>query len=181
MKTKISGQKIRIRKVAQKDKKWIKGFIAKNWGSEKIVAHRKVFYPHNLPGFVAYRGKKVLGLVTYNIKDNKLEIVTMNAVVQGKGIGTALLKAIERTTHKLKYKKIWLITTNDNVDALRFYQQRGFNIVAIYRNALKFSRKLKPEIPLIGNYGIPLRDEIELENSVESHPKVAQKQKVLLG
>jgi len=163
MKNKISGQKIKIRKVTQKDKKWIKKFIAENWGSEKIVAHRKIFYPHNLPGFVAYRRKKVLGLTTYHIKNNNLEIVTMNAAVQGRGIGTALLKAIERTSHKLKCKKIWLITTNDNVDALRFYQQRGFNLVAIYKNALEFSRKLKPEIPLIGNYGIPIRDEIELE------------------
>ena len=163
MKNKISGQKMKIRKATQKDKKWIKQFITENWGSEKIVAHRKIFYPHNLPGFVAYRGKKVLGLTTYHIRNNNLEIVTVNATVQGKGIGTALLKAIEGTAHKLKCKKIWLITTNDNIDALRFYQQRGFNIVAIHRNALKFSRKLKPEIPLIGNYGIPIRDEIELE------------------
>ena len=167
MKTKISGQKIKIRKATQKDKKWIKEFIAENWGSEKIVAHRRVFYPHNLPGFVAYRGKKILGLTTYHIRNSNLEIVTMNATIQGKGIGTALLRATEVTAHRLKCKKIWLITTNDNVDALRFYQQKGFNIVAIRRNALKFSRKLKPEIPLIGNYGISIRDEIELEKFIK--------------
>ena len=167
MKTKISGQKIKIRKATQKDKKWIKEFIAENWGSEKIVAHRRVFYPHNLPGFVAYRGKKILGLTTYHIRNSNLEIVTMNATIQGKGIGTALLRATEVTAHRLKCKKIWLITTNDNVDALRFYQQKGFNIVAIRRNALKFSRKLKPEIPFIGNYGIPVRDEIELEKFIK--------------
>lgn len=87
----------------------------------------------------------------------------MNAVIHNKGIGTALLRTVEKVGQKLKLKKIRLITTNDNVDALRFYQKRGFSIVAIHRNALEFSRKLKPEIPLIGNYGIPLRDEIELE------------------
>lgn len=167
MKNKIPGQKNEIRKATQKDKEWIKKFIAENWGSEKIVVHRKIFYPHNLPGFVAYRGKKVLGLTTYHIKNNNLEIVTMNTAVRGKGIGTSLLKAIKRTAHNLNCKKIWLITTNDNVDALRFYQQKGFNIIAIHKNALKFSRKLKPEIPLIGNYGIPLRDEIELEKFIK--------------
>ncbi len=49
------------------------------------------------------------------------------------------------------------------MNALRFYQKRGFVLVAIHRDALDISRKLKPEIPLIGNDGIPLRDEIELE------------------
>ena len=107
--------------------------------------------------------KKVSGLATYDIKNNSLEIVTTNAVVQGRGIGTALLKAIERTAHKLKCKKIRLITTNDNIDALAFYQKRDFVISKIHKNALEFSRKIKPEIPLIGDYGIPLRDEIELE------------------
>ena len=160
---KLMETKIRIRKINKKDKKWIAKFIRENWGSEKIVAHRKIFYPHDLPGFVAYTGKKVSGLITYDIKNNNLEIVTMNAVVRGKGIGTVLLKAIERTAHRLKCKKIRLITTNDNIDALGFYQKRGFVIAKIHKNALEFSRKIKPEIPLVGNYNIPLRDEIELE------------------
>lgn len=55
------------------------------------------------------------------------------------------------------------LSPDDNLNALRFYQKRGFVLVAIYRNALDIARKLKPEIPLIGNDGIPLRDEIELE------------------
>jgi hypothetical protein len=49
------------------------------------------------------------------------------------------------------------------MNALRFYQKRGFVLVAVHRNALEQSRKLKPEIPLIGDDEIPLRDEIELE------------------
>ena len=46
---------------------------------------------------------------------------------------------------------------------MRFYQKRGFVLVAVHRNALAESRRLKPEIPLIGIDDIPLRDEIELE------------------
>lgn len=155
--------KFKIRPANQTDKKWIRRFITKEWGAEKVVAHGKVFYPHNLPGFIAFKGNKYLGLVTYKISKKSLEIITMNVIVRSKGIGTAFLKAVEKTARKLKCKKVWLITTNDNIDALRFYQQRGFNIVAIRKNALKFSRKLKPEIPLIGHYGIPIRDGIELE------------------
>ena len=59
--------------------------------------------------------------------------------------------------------KIILITTNDNLSALRFYQKRGFDMVTLYRNAVEQSRKLKPQIPLLGADGIPIRHEIELE------------------
>jgi len=153
----------KIRPINQADREWIRKFISKEWGSEKIVAHGKVFYPHNLPGFVVFKDKKYLGLVTYRISKQNLEIITMNSIIRGRGIGATLLKSVEKIARKFKCKKIWLITTNDNVDALRFYQQKGFRIVAIHRNALELSRKLKPEIPLVGNYGIPIRDEIELE------------------
>ena len=59
--------------------------------------------------------------------------------------------------------RVWFITTNDNVDAIRFYQRRGFTIAAVHVNALAESRRLKPSIALVGNYGIPIRDEIEFE------------------
>ncbi|UCF27229.1 MAG: GNAT family N-acetyltransferase, partial [Chloroflexota bacterium] len=79
------------------------------------------------------------------------------------GIGSALItKAVETAELEGCYR-VWLITTNDNIPALRFYQKRGFRLVAIHLNALDNSRKLKPEIPQDGLDGIPLRDEIELE------------------
>lgn len=61
---------------------------------------------------------------------------------------------------------MWLVTTNDNVDALRFYQRRGFVLVDLRPNAMQAARALKPEIPLIGRYGLPLRDELYLEMSL---------------
>ncbi|MFP3471139.1 GNAT family N-acetyltransferase, partial [Micrococcus sp. SIMBA_144] len=64
--------------------------------------------------------------------------------------------------------RITLITTNDNLAALKFYQKRGFVMTAIHRNAVEKARKIKPEIPLIGNDGIPIRDEIQLEKAVTS-------------
>jgi hypothetical protein len=57
-----------------------------------------------------------------------------------------------------------VITTNDNLDALRFYQRRGFRLAALHRGAVDDSRaRLKPQIPPIGDHGIKLRDELELE------------------
>ena len=90
----------------------------------------------------------------------------MNSIIKRKGIGTALVEKVEKIAKELNCKKIWLITTNDNIDALLFWQKRGFSIKAIYPNAISVSRKLKPEISEIGNYGIPIRDEIELEKII---------------
>jgi ribosomal protein S18 acetylase RimI-like enzyme len=92
------------------------------------------------------------------------EILTLHTAQQWQGVGTALLKTVERLATEQGCIRLWLITTNDNVDALRFYQRRGFCLAALHRSAVDDSRaRLKPEIPTVGNYGIPLRDEVELE------------------
>jgi len=116
-----------------------------------------------LPGFVAVREGRPIGLVTYRIDGDECEITTLNSPVEGVGIGSALVAAVKGAAVSAKCKRLWLITTNDNLSALRFYQKRGFLLVAVHRDALQESRRPKPEIPLVGRDGIPLRDEIELE------------------
>ncbi len=153
----------RIMVVNKKDRGWVKKFISEHWGSEKSISRGKILYPHRLPGFIAFKGKKKLGLITYNIKKDECEIVTLNALIKGKGIGMALVEKVKRICRKLNCKRLWLITTNDNIDALLFWQKIGFSLKAVYPEAISLSRKLKPEIPLFGNYRIPIRDEIELE------------------
>ncbi|HUT67148.1 MAG TPA: GNAT family N-acetyltransferase [Dehalococcoidales bacterium] len=133
------------------------------WAGPKIITRGKVHYADKLPGFIAVQDGKTAGLITYDIVGDQCEIVSMNSLVEGKGIGSTLIDAVKNVAQKARCKRLWLITTNDNTAALRFYQKRGFLLVAIHRNALEQSRRLKPEIPLIGNDGIPLRDEIELE------------------
>lgn len=157
----------KIGKIKDCDREWIRKFISKEWSSEKSVSRGKVYYPHKLPGFIAFNGKKYLGLITYNIRKNECEIVTLNSIVKKKGIGSALVEKVKRIAKKLNCKRLWLITTNDNLDALLFWQRIGFFIKAVYPNAMSFSRKLKPEIPEIGNYGIPIKDEIELELKIK--------------
>jgi GNAT superfamily N-acetyltransferase len=145
------------------DREWVPQFMLEHWGSNRVVSRGVIHYPQDLPGFVAlYEGEKV-GLVTYNIISASCEIVTINSIRPSSGVGTALIEAVKNIALQSGCKRLWLITTNDNMNALRFYQKRGFVLVAIHRNALELSRKLKPEISLIGDHGIPLRDEIELE------------------
>jgi GNAT superfamily N-acetyltransferase len=152
-----------IHPIKDDDQEWGAQFIFEHWGSNRVVSRGVIHYPQNLPGFVAlYKGEKV-GLATYHIVDERCEIVTLNSIHPSSGVGTALIEAVRDIALKSGCKRLWLITTNDNMTALRFYQKRGFNLVAVHRNALELSRKMKPEIPFIGNDGIPLRDEIELE------------------
>ena len=106
---------------------------------------------------------QLIGLVTFNIKNDDCEMVTLNSIKENIGLGTKLINSVIEDARSRSCKRVWLITTNDNLSAIRFYQKRGFNLVAVHKNALENSRKLKPEIPLIGNDGIPIHDEIELE------------------
>ena len=152
-----------VRLLAHKDREWMMKVLLENWASTIIVTRGISYEAENLPGFVAEIDGKRFGLLTYNIKNEEIEIVTMNAIEERKGIGTALLDEIESFANQKNCKRLWLITTNDNVDALRFYQKRGYEIRAVHRNSIEESRKIKPQIPLIGNYGIPIRDEIEME------------------
>ena len=154
---------ITILPIKTEDREWVSQFFFEHWGSNIAVSRGVIYYPQDLPGFVAlHQGEKV-GLITYKITGANCEIVTINSVRSSLGVGTALIEAVRDMASKSGCKRLWLITTNDNMNALRFYQKRGFVLVAVHRNALELSRKLKPEIPMIGNDGIPLRDEIELE------------------
>jgi ribosomal protein S18 acetylase RimI-like enzyme len=153
----------KIRPICDDDRARVANLIAQQWGAEIVVGHGAVYRPRELPGFVAIDDGTMVGLVTYHIDDAACEIVTLNSVKPGIGIGTALIDAIKRIARQANCTRLWLVTTNDNIDALRFYQKRGFALGAVRRNAVEQSRKIKPQIPLIGEHGIPLRDEIELE------------------
>jgi len=128
-----------------------------------IVSKGKVYYPDQLPGFVAFQAGERAGLATYNIEDGDCELVSIQSLRDEHGAGSALLGAVKDAARNAGCKRLWLITTNDNLRALGFYQKRGMSLVAVYRNAMEAARKLKPQIPMIGQNGIPLRDEIELE------------------
>jgi GNAT superfamily N-acetyltransferase len=152
-----------IRPLNEGDKGWVASLLKEHWAGPKVVTRGRVHYADKLPGFVAVKDNERVGLTTYNIVGNQCEVMTMNSLAEKTGIGAALIDAAKKVAVSEGCRRLWLITTNDNTDALRFYQKRGFHLKAIYSNAIKKSRQLKPEIPSIGNEDIPIRDEIELE------------------
>ena len=152
-----------VRPLTREDRDWASALLVEHWGSPRIVTRDKTHHADELSDFVAVQGDKRIGFVTCRIDGADCEVVSMNSLVMNVGIGSALLHAVKALAIAAKCKRLWLITTNDNAPALRFYQKRGFVLVAVYRNAVERSRKLKPEIPRMGVGGIPIRDEIELE------------------
>ena len=157
---------VSVRPLEDIDRPWAGDQIARQWGARMIISKGKVYYPDQLPGFVAFQAGKRAGLATYNIEDSDCELVSIQSLLEGHGAGSALLDAVREAAKIAGCKRFWLITTNDNLRALGFYQKRGMSLVAVYRNAMEAARKLKPQIPMIGQNGIPLRDEIELETTL---------------
>ena len=152
-----------VRATQASERNWVESFIKSHWGSEIVVAKDRVTRPAELDGFAALQGEKPIGLLTYRTEGPDREIVTLDSTVQGKGIGTILIDAVKQKAKVNGCRRLWLITTNDNLNALGFYQKKGFRLVALYPNALEASRKLKPEISLKASNGVPIRDELELE------------------
>lgn len=152
-----------LRRLDSTDLPRLRQFWIDHWGGEEMFTRGKVYRPEQLEGFVIEDGNDWIGLLTFAIENNECEVTSLDSLREGQGIGSQLIdKAIEEA-HARKCKRFFLITTNDNLNALGFYQRRGFEIVTIYRGAVNESRKRKPAIPLIGYNNIPLRDEIELE------------------
>jgi ribosomal protein S18 acetylase RimI-like enzyme len=155
---------VNIRPIAGTDSSWVREFISRRWGAEFVVVHGVTYYPQRLQGFLAEAdGVGPVGLATYTIDSNRCELVTLDSLQEGNGIGTALVRSVAEEASRYGCLHLWCITTNDNLPALRFYQRRGFHIAAVYPSAVDRSRELKPSIPELGLDGIPIRDEIELE------------------
>jgi len=123
------------------------------------------------PALLAEDDGRLVGVLTYVLDPPQCEVLTLQVEDRRRGLGTALLAEAGLIAAHSGCTRLWLITTNDNVDALRFYQRRGFRLAALYPGAVDESRaRLKPEIPPVGEYGIPLRDELELELTLAPAP-----------
>ena len=172
-----------IRPLERSDREWVAHFLDDSWGTTQIVSRGKSVYGHLLPGFMAVRTCNLpendgeddadetvepatienIGLVTVHIGDKECEITTLNSLTEAEGVGTALVEAVESWAREAAFERLWLVTTNDNLEALKFWQRRGYELVTVHRNAIAGARRIKPQIPITGLHGITIRDEIELE------------------
>ncbi|KAF0107914.1 MAG: N-acetyltransferase GCN5 [Anaerolineaceae bacterium] len=169
-----------VRPLTPADRDWVRRKMVEEWDSEIIFVHGQTFRPADLPGFAAVAGDGMIGLLTYRLDADACEIMTINSWRENRGVGSALIEAarqaagaalpapvpqaqVSLSKGPAGCRRLFLVTTNDNTRALRFYQKRGFTICAVRLNVMEQARKVKPEIPPAGADGIPIRDEIELE------------------
>ena len=150
-------------RISRLNRNRVDAFIKQHWHTTTMIIRGKEIDMTKTEGFFFSEGKEMIGLITYIFYDNILEITSLDSLHENQGIGSKLVEAVIHEAKERKLQKIVLITTNDNINAIKFYQKRGFDMVRLFHNALDVSRKLKPEIPLIGENSIPLRHEIEFE------------------
>lgn len=139
------------------------GSLTRAWGAAVIARRGELIDGAALPGFVASDGPEWLGLLTYAIRDDGFEVVSIHTEREGHGVGRALMDAARARAVDLGARRLWLSTTNDNARAIRFYQQWGMDLVAVLFDEVARSRLVKPIIPLTGDHGIPIRHELEFE------------------
>jgi ribosomal protein S18 acetylase RimI-like enzyme len=148
-----------IRSASPADAAWIGGFLRERWNATAIAVHGEVIDAASLPALIAENRR---GLATYRRFDRDAELVTLDADPTGVGTGTALIEALVARLYADGCERLWLTTTNDKLSALRFYLRHEFRLIHVRLGAVDDARRLKPSIPTVGEYGTPIRDELDL-------------------
>lgn len=152
-----------VREALPEDQAAVDGFLVMH-GTAVVARLGELVDARLPPALIAQDGDRITGVLTWIAHEASFEVLTLHVTDQWGGTGTALLDGALRLASSLELKRVWLVTTNDNTDALRFYQRRGFRFARLHRGAVERSRAtLKPTIPELGLHGIPIRDELELE------------------
>jgi len=145
--------------------------LVEYWAGPRVVSRGRLQDATRLPGIIALYDGQPQGLLTYRFYGGECELVTLNSLKPGLGIGSTLVRELKKRAREAGCSRLWLITTNDNTAALRFYQQQGFVLAALHCCSIVEARRLKPQIPLMGLNNIPIRDELELEFTLVKEKK----------
>lgn len=155
-------------KINQLLREKVRAFFEAHWGSPQMVISSGVYDCSNLDGFaVLNKYEEITGLITYIVTEHECEIISLDSIDEGKGIGTFLVQEVETFAASEGCEVLKLVTTNDNLNALKFWQKRGFTLSKVLCNAVEKARKIKPSIPMVGYEGIPIRDELLLEKTIK--------------
>ena len=155
---------MQVRRVTPDDRAWVAETIVGAFASTKVVSRGRVHDDASvLDGYVVESDGRPVGCALWHEIEGDAELVVLVTTYRGAGAGTALLDAVVDHARKAQWKRLWLITTNDNTDSLRLYQRAGWDWVGWHRDSVTEARPLKPELPEVGAHGIRIRHEIELE------------------
>jgi ribosomal protein S18 acetylase RimI-like enzyme len=174
LRSKNDGSMVEVQPLTERNRAWAVQVEAESWGDPAVVArHGELVDPSRLPGFIAFLEGQRVGLVSYAVRGDECEVVTIRSLREGHGVARALLDAVRDAAIDAGCARLWLITTNNNLRALELYQRWGMDIVAFHRHAVSDARRrLKPSIPERDAKGIAIAHEFELELRLNETPRV---------
>jgi ribosomal protein S18 acetylase RimI-like enzyme len=166
----MAGAAVEVRAITPADRAYVRRSLTDAFGATVVAGHDELIDAATLPGAIARLSDDPVGLLTYRPDaDGGWEIVSFAADRPGRGVGRALMDWIRTEAGLAGATRLWLITTNDNTTALRFYQRNGFDLIRLDRYAVDRARRLKPVIPTHAA-GIPIHHELELELRLPPSP-----------
>lgn len=140
--------------------------VRERWPHELLVGRGRVHPASELSALVAVEDCERVGLLTYVVEGEAAELVTLDALRPGLGVGAMLIERLAELAPRMGARRLVAMVTNDNVRGLRYYQRLGFRMSELRAGAMDVLRARRPWIPETGQEGIPVRDEIELVREV---------------
>jgi len=156
---------VTIRPIEPRDLHEVRAELETHWHSHDIWSLGRCHHADALPGFVAEKDGAIAGLITLHLDQGnwQCEVITLSSRRTAAGTGAALLAAAEHYAREHGCRRIYLTTTNDNTNAMRFYQRQGWKFAQLHAGIVDRVRALVPDMPLKGFDDIQIRDEIEFE------------------
>jgi GNAT superfamily N-acetyltransferase len=133
-----------VRQIVDADRPWLHDLIDSEWGLP-VVSISGAYDPSTLPGFLAEEEGNPIGAITYLLNAGECEVVTLNSVHERQGVGSALLAAAKAVAEGTS-ARLWLITTDENLNAIRFYEGRGMYVRTIHRDFVDRVQRFKAQV-----------------------------------
>lgn len=157
---------IEVRDFEPRDHDWAAALIGASQGGDHRVARLgELIDPLEREGIVAEADGRPAGLLTVTESHRGLEVLTLHSERRGIGVGERLLETALRVADASGAARLWLVTTNDNLEAIGWYLRRGMRVAAVHAGAVGRDRaSIKPDLPATNpDNGIAIRDLVELE------------------
>ncbi|GAB3448428.1 GNAT family N-acetyltransferase [Phycicoccus ginsengisoli] len=157
-----------VRHIVPGDLDWVAEVLLKEWTSTSVARRGQLIEAPGLPGYLATLGGQRIGLVLVDVKGREFEVVAIGTTRPRRGVGRALMERCFAEARATGCRRVWLVTTNNNIAAIAFYQRMGMDLLALHRNAVRVSRELKPSIPVRDDTGVRIDHELEFELLLET-------------
>ena len=152
-----------VSEITPADRDWVATTLVQEWTSTSVARGGELVEAAGLSGSLATLGGRRVGLVLVNVSEGEFEVVAISTTRPRSGVGRALMERCFAEARATACRRVWVVTTNNNVAAIAFYQHVGLDLLALHRNAVRASRKLKPTIPVRDAEGVRIDHEIEFE------------------